>query len=140
MRGRAVGYVRVGKKDEDSYQYLAGKQIDLIASWAADNEADVFDWFFDIGVEPAEPLQLRSGGQGLLDRLGRGGLDFVIVASLEALGKGQTLFDALQLVMGSSEETGVAAVLPSARSTSGLKAAKDHLRPLEDEGSIQKAA
>ena len=59
-RGRAVGYVRVFEKGRHSYEHLATRQIDLISGWAMENDADVLDFFFDIGVDATAPFQERS--------------------------------------------------------------------------------
>ncbi len=140
MRGRAVGYIRVGKRDEDAYQHLASRQIDLIADWAAAHEADVFDWFFDIGVEASEPLDTRSGGRQLLDRVGRGGLDFVIVASLDAIGRGQSLLDALRLVMFAEREMGVVAALAAPRASSRSTEGAEQRQSSRPDHRVSKAA
>ncbi len=140
VHGRAVGYIRVGKRDEDAYQCLASRQIDMIARWAAEHDADVFDWFFDIGVDEGEPFELRPAGSQLLGRIGRGGLDFVIVASLDTLGRGAALFDALRLVMGAKEEVGVVAVVPGPRATSRIAEPAGLTRPQVDGADVLKAA
>src|SRR5512138_3661542 len=96
MQGRVIGYVRVGKKDDDSHSFLAGQQIDIIAEWAADNEADVLNWYFDLGVDASEPIDRRPAGAGLLARVKRGDVTDVVVGSLDVLGKGRALLDAVQ--------------------------------------------
>lgn len=112
-RGRAVGYVRVFEKGRDSYEKLATRQIDLIRSWAIENDADVLDCFFDIGVDATAPFQERPAGVRLLDRVRCGDLNFVVVASLDAFGKAQVLLDALKLLTDANEEMGIVAVLTS---------------------------
>ncbi len=114
-RGRAVGYVRVFEKGGDGYEELATRQIDLISSWAMEHGADVLDCFFDLGVDATEPFQGRPAGVRLLDRVRCGDLNFVVVASLDALGKARVLLDALALLTRANEEMGIVAVLPSPR-------------------------
>ncbi len=114
-RGRAVGYVRVFEPDRDRYEELATRQTDLISSWALEHGADVLDCFFDIGVDATTPLGARSAGVRLLDRVRRGDLNFVVVASLDAFGKAQVLLDALALLTRANDEMGIVAVLPSPR-------------------------
>jgi Resolvase, N terminal domain len=114
-RRRAVGYIRVSDRGEDSYEELATRQIDLISAWALENDADVLGWYFDIGVDGSEPLQGRPAGIRLLDRVRFGDLNFVVVASLDAFGRAQVLHDALRLVVDANVEMGVVGVLPTPR-------------------------
>ncbi len=112
MRDRVVGYVRVSEQDADSDEDLAGKQIDVIAEWAAENGADVLDWFFDIGVSDSEPFDRRAAGAQLLARVGRGDVTHVVVSSLDVLGQGRPLLDAVQSLFGSKKQLRVITVLP----------------------------
>lgn len=114
-RGRAVGYVRVFEKGRHSYEHLATRQIDLISGWAVENDADVLDFFFDIGVDATAPFQERPAGVRLLDRARCGDVNFVVVASLDAFGKAQVLLDALKLLTSANDGLGIVAVLPSPR-------------------------
>jgi hypothetical protein len=112
-RRRVVGYVRVSEDERDDYQRLAQRQIDLITGWARENGAEIRDWHFDIGVDPTAPFGQRTGGVRLLDRVGQGDLSYVVVASLEALGKGDELAAAVSALARVAEGLGVVAVLPT---------------------------
>ena len=140
MRGRAIGYVRVGKTGEGPDQYLAGRQIDVISEWAADNEADVFDWYFDIGVDDTEPFGQRSAGAKLLDRVGRGDITQVVVASLPVLGKGRALLDAVQLLFEAKKGLCVITVLPGPHDVAEADEVGAHRRARADGPSALKAA
>lgn len=140
MRVRAVGYVRVGDKDEDAYQNLAGRQIDVIAGWTAANEADVLDWYFDIGVDAAEPFQLRSGGILLLDRVSRGDVTHVVVGSLEVLGKGRALLNAVEVLFTAKKGLGIITVLPGPHDVAEPDEAVDFPRLRADGSRTLKAA
>lgn len=112
MRDRVVGYIRVSEQESKSDRNPAGEQIDVIADWAAQNEADVLQWFFDIGVSETEPFDRRPAGTQLLSRVRRGDVTHVVVSSLDVLGNGRALLDAVQSLFGVRQGLRVITALP----------------------------